>query len=114
MKDYILIPNHIKTSNIPHGAKILYGDILSLSRDGFCFASNKYFAQTYNVHINSISNWITSLKDKKFIKAKYGKDDEGRSTRKIYPVIRCVKKHKKLLKGNNKIYEYKGKTKVVI
>ena len=108
MNNYILIPNDIKTSSIPPGAKILYGDILCLSKGGYCFASNKYFAKTYNVHTNSISNWITSLKENKFINAKY-------------PTIECGKKHKKLLKGHTKIYEhnnkrdeYKRKTKVVI
>jgi len=121
MNNYILIPNDIKTSSIPSGAKILYGDILCLSKRGYCFSSNKYFAKTYNVHTNSISNWITSLKENKFINAKYGKDDKGRSVRKLYPTIECGKKHKKLLKGHTKIYEhnnkrdeYKRKTKVVI
>ena len=40
---YILIPESVKLNKkIPPGAKLLFGDILSLSKGkGYCFASNK-------------------------------------------------------------------------
>ena len=120
---YVLIPNDVKLdTRIPPGAKILYGDILYLSlKSGYCFASNKYFGELYNVHVNSISSWIKSLKQFKYIYAEYTKDENGRSLRRIYPTKKCGSKHKKLWEVHtencehmNKKYKYKRKTKVVI
>ena len=117
MNNYILIPNDIKKSKIPPGAKILYGDILYLSKTfGYCYASNNYFASEYNVHANSICNWVKCLKESKFINTKYDKDDKGRKVRKMYPTSKCGSLHKKLWKVHTKNYDYKNKikTKVVI
>jgi len=112
MNNYILIPNDIKTSDIPPGAKILYGDILYLSNlSGYCFASNNYFSKEYNVHNNSITNWIKSLKDNKYIITKYSQDDKGRKVRKIFPSKKCGSEHKKMWKEHKKNYNYKAKTK---
>jgi len=108
--NYILIPNEIKKSNISPGAKILYGDILYLSKlSGYCHASNKYFAKEYNVHKNSIINWVNCLREKKYINVVYSKDEKNQTLRKIYPTSKC---------GNAKNYDHrtriKNKTKVVI
>ena len=115
MNNYILIPEDIKISKIPSGAKILYGDILYLSKSGgYCFASNNYFANIYSVHVNSISNWLKSLRDSKFISARYGKDDRGRSVRRLYPMNVCDVGRKKTWKAYSKNYNYKTKTKTKV
>jgi len=104
---------------IPPGAKLLFGDILSLSKGkGYCFASNTYFSELYGVHINSITNWMKALKENMLIKITYEKRD-GKSVRKVY-TKNCVGVHKKLSStdtkncGHNNINKIKTKTKVVI
>ena len=115
MNTYILIPDIVKISKIPAGAKILYGDILMLSKvKGYCFASNNFFADIYGVHVNSITNWINFLKINKFINTKYKINHEGRSTRRLYPTEICGNKHKKLWSKKIKTNNGRNKTKVVI
>lgn len=108
MNNYIIIPNDIKTSDIPAGAKLLYGDILSMSKNtGFCYASNDYFKNEYKVHRNSIINWIKFLKKQGFVNVFYEKDMKGKIHRKIYPKI-------KIKQVNYDTTRNKYKTKVVI
>ena len=55
-------------------AKLLYGEITALSnQEGFCWATNKYFAELYNVEPNTVSRWIAELTECGFITAKLGK-----------------------------------------
>lgn len=117
---YILIPDSVKLNKtIPPGAKILFGDILSLSKGmGYCFASNTYFSELYGVHVNSITNWMRALKDCSLISITYEKKG-GKSVRKVY-TKNCGRVHKKLCSthtkncGHNNINKIKTKTKVVI
>ncbi len=108
INNYIIIPNLIKCSSIPAGAKLLYGDILSMAKNtGFCYASNDYFKNQYSVHRNSIINWVRCLKKNNFIKVLYEKDMKGKIQRKIYPKI-------KIKQVNYDTTRNKFKTKVVI
>lgn len=92
---YSIIPADVRYSDIPQGAKLLYGEITALSnKEGYCWASNAYFAGLYDVHVNTISNWVSQLKEKGFID--YTVDDHN--TRKI-----TVKPHKKQGGGTQKI-----------
>lgn len=103
MNNYILIPNNIKKSNIPAGAKILYGDILYLSKlNGYCHASNSYFAKEHSVHRNSIISWINCLKKNKHINVLYRGDKQNLTLRKIYPTSKC---------GNTKNNDHRSKSK---
>jgi hypothetical protein len=45
--------------------------LTALSNDkGFCFASNEYFSNLYDVSKTSISKWISNLEKNGFIKIK--------------------------------------------
>lgn len=66
---YAIIPANVRYSDITPNAKLLYGEITALAnKKGYCYASNSYFAELYNVSDVSISNWIKELIEKKFIK----------------------------------------------
>ena len=66
---YSILPANIRYSKeINDGEKILYTEITALSNKyGFCFASNKYFADLYGVSIVTISTRINNLKKAGFI-----------------------------------------------
>ena len=49
-------------------AKLLYAEITALSsKDGVCWASNKYFSNLYEVSTVTISRWVSSLVENGFI-----------------------------------------------
>jgi len=82
---YAVIPATVRYDNrLTMGAKMMYGEITCLSNKlGYCWASNRYFANLYNVHENTIQNWITSLKRCGYVKVDTKQNQSG-SMRKIY------------------------------
>ena len=60
---YIIVPEDILTNNsLQMGARLLYGDILSLcKKEGFCWASNAHFVARYGVSMRTISRWIVDM-----------------------------------------------------
>lgn len=51
--------------------KILYSEITALANtQGFCFASNSYFAKLYEVHKNTVGIWINNLVECGYLKVK--------------------------------------------
>lgn len=49
-------------------AKLLYAEVTALAnKTGECWASNKYFAELYSVHPQTISTWVTQLENKGYI-----------------------------------------------
>ena len=67
---YAIIPAEVRYSDIPANAKLLYGEITALAnKEGFCWASNIYFAKLYNVKERAITDWVKKLSDMGFIKS---------------------------------------------
>lgn len=68
--------------------KILFSEISSLcNTNGYCFAKNEYFAKLYKVHKNTISKWISHLKNKGYIRIfyTYKNDSKAIDKRMIAP-----------------------------
>lgn len=81
---YAIIPANVRYSKISPNAKLLYGEITALcSKEGYCWASNEYFAKLYGVEKNTASVWIQELKKKGFIEYEVG----ASNARKIKLVI---------------------------
>lgn len=82
---YAVIPANVRyDTRLTLGARMMYGEITCLSnKEGYCWASNRYFAELYNVHEDTIQNWITSLKKFGYINI-YTKRTQSGSYRKIY------------------------------
>ena len=68
---YAVIPANVRyDKNLKDKAKLLYGEIASLSnKDGYCWATNRYFADLYDVSTTTISTLIKSLIDRGYIKS---------------------------------------------
>lgn len=66
---YAIIPANVRyDKRLAPNAKLLYGEITALANStGYCFATNKYFADLYGVTGTSISLWVKSLIDCKYI-----------------------------------------------
>lgn len=66
--------------------KLLYAIITSLTcKEGYCFASNNYFAKELGVHPKTVSSWISDLRDKNFIKVDLIRNENKQIIqRKIY------------------------------
>jgi hypothetical protein len=66
---YAVIPAEVRYSkDLTPNAKLLYAEITALSqKDNTCWASNKYFANLYEVSTVTISRWISSLVKNGFI-----------------------------------------------
>lgn len=68
---FAIIPAEVRyDNNLKDKAKLLYGEITALSdKNGYCYASNKYFADLYNVSITTISLLIKNLIDNGYIES---------------------------------------------
>lgn len=80
----ILTPEIRYNKNLPPAAKLLYAEITALcNKHGFCWASNKYFAELYGVTNRTVRLWLESLRCEGFIKVRL--DDKAAHTkREIY------------------------------
>tara|TARA_R110000765_G_scaffold392740_1_gene485916 strand:+ start:339 stop:935 length:597 start_codon:yes stop_codon:yes gene_type:complete len=82
---YAIIPANVRYSSLKPNAKLLYGEITALSNKlGFCYATNNYFADLYNVSKNTISSWLSDLNKAGFIAI----DIKRNSNKQI--VKRCI------------------------
>lgn len=54
-------------------------------KEGYCFATNNYFAEELGVHPKTVLSWISDLRDKKFLKVEIvRKENKQIIQRKIY------------------------------
>ena len=60
---YAIIPANIRyNKELKFAERLMYGEIIALSNKiGYCYASNKYFAELYEVSQSTISRWISHL-----------------------------------------------------
>lgn len=67
---YAIIPANVRyDSELTEKAKLLYGEITCLSnKEGYCFATNNYFAKLYNCTTRAIQNAISKLQERGYIK----------------------------------------------
>jgi hypothetical protein len=81
---YAIIPANVRYSNLKPNTKLLYGEITALaSKEGYCFASNRYFADLYDVTKNTISSWISDLHKAGFVSVQLIKEGNQVIQRRI-------------------------------
>jgi len=82
---YGILPAQVRYNKlITPNAKVLYSELTALcNKEGYCWASNKYFAKLYKTSEISVSNWVTNLTSQEVIKTEIIKTPKG-TKRKIY------------------------------
>lgn len=84
---YAIIPSEVRyDDSIPAAAKLLYGEVSALiGAEGYCFASNDYFADLYKTTRETIARQLTKLEQAGHIRRVIEKAPSGQITaRKIY------------------------------
>lgn len=85
---YAIIPANVRyDKDLAPNAKLLYGEITALCNEkGYCWATNQYFAELYNVSDRTIKNWISQLVDKGYIQrsVKYREGTKEIEQRKLF------------------------------
>lgn len=84
---FSIIPARVRYDNdLSSSEKLLYSELTALANyKGYCYATNRYFAQLYNVSISTVSRWISKLEKKHYIYCSYSKKPNSKEQfRKIY------------------------------
>jgi SOS-response transcriptional repressor LexA len=84
-----ILPANVRyDKNLKPMEKILYTEISALTnQNGYCYASNSYFAGLYEKSPETVSRWISNLAKNGYIKIEI--DTSKGNQRKIY-----LKRHK--------------------
>ena len=72
--------------NVIRSARQLYRDLFNLAKEkGYCFATNRYLAEEYGVAKETISRWVSSLRDQGYVDTEEIRDKHKRVIeRRIY------------------------------
>ena len=74
--------------SLPPSARLLYGELTALANmEGYCCASNRYFAELYDVTPQAVSKWVNLLAEKKYIRLEYVHNGKEIKERRIYIII---------------------------
>ena len=86
---YAVIPAEVRyDAELPPNAKLIYGEISALlSDEGFCYASNQYFADLFQVTTRTVSDLVAKLQDRGHITVTIRKNEQGKVLRRE---IRCT------------------------
>ena len=88
---YAIIPASVRYSSLKPNAKLLYGEITALSNKlGFCYATNNYFAELYNVSKNTISNWLSDLNKAGFIAIDIVRNDKKQVIKRMLGITKIM------------------------
>ena len=86
---WAIIPANVRYSKLKANAKLLYGEISALTnKEGYCWASNNYFAELYGVSKNTISLWINQLKNHGFIHVQVIRDKNKQVIKRTICIIK--------------------------
>lgn len=91
---YAVIPSNVRyDKELKANEKLLYGEIAALTqKDGTCWATNKYFAELYDTTNETISRYLSHLKEKGYITMafQYSKENEKLIEKRIIGIDKNI------------------------
>ena len=92
---FAIIPAEVRyDSNLKANEKLLYAELTSLcNKNGYCYASNQYFANLYEVNKKTISSWVSNLSKREYIRVEV--DKGAGNDRKVY-IKKSIPIHQKM------------------
>lgn len=108
----ILTANVRYDKELKANEKLLFSEITALSnRNGYCHATNKYFAQLYDKNSSTISDWINHLKQRGYLKVVMIKDGKQIKERRLFPISNPIRENpntpsEKTVEGYSEKSEY--------
>jgi len=104
---YSVIPATVRyDTNLSSSEKLFYSELTAMSNSqGFCWASNSYFSELYNVSKSTVSLWIKKLESKNHIKVFYQKEGKQIVKREIYPIQKIERGWSENQKGGSQKIE---------
>lgn len=81
---YAIIPAAVRYDRrIPANGKLLFGEVSALiGEEGFCFATNQYFARVYGLSPDSVSRLLGKLEKTGYIRRQLEKGPTGQVLRR--------------------------------
>lgn len=77
--------------NLKGNEKLMFGEITALSnKHGYCTASNRYFANLFGCHKNTISDYISNLRKERIITIELIYKEKAVIERRIYPSTKSL------------------------
>ena len=94
---YAVIPAEVRyCENLTPNAKLLYGEISALcNKEGYCWATNAYFAKLYKTTNVTISRWFSNLEKEGFISTKLEFDKDSKQVTKRLTKLLMLNKNVK-------------------
>jgi len=89
---YAILTADVRYNNkLKPSEKLLYAEITALtSEQGFCWATNDYFAELYNVTDVAVSRWIKALEKHGFLRIEYDRNGTYVTQRRLYPLTKML------------------------
>lgn len=106
---YAVVPANIRyDKSLTPFARLMYGEITALSnKKGYCWATNKYFADLYEVTEDTVTRWIKQLESKHYITVEHV---FRYNTKDKHPIKRRIIKipHEDSVENNDECIDYKN------
>ena len=86
---YVVIPAHVRYCKVlKSNEKLIFGEITFLcNQKGYCWASNKYFSNLFQISNRTVSRYINNLKDHDFISVNIIRDASNMVVKRIIKIV---------------------------
>lgn len=96
---YAVLPANVRYADIPASAKLIYAEITALcNKEGYCWATNKYFAGLYEINQSTVSRLISKLAKKEFLIVDITTSSKGQEVLRILRIPHAKNVNTPLLK----------------